>query len=100
VIPIRGDQYGQLIGLREALPEGDLATVPWRRHHPTHVLVAPESVDYNVGLFVKTVRMIAQVGQGSDFGGVGVGTDTPQTLARLGAAFLMVSSGMGGNVNI
>jgi hypothetical protein len=88
-------------GLREAFPAGDLATVPWRRHEPTHVLVDPASSSFNAGLFVKMARRIAQIGQGEDFAvpaTIGAPPQSAQStidLARLGAAFQIAAHQIG-----
>lgn len=85
--------------LTEAFPEGDLAIVPWKRHHPTHVLVDPRSADYNVDLFIKQVRLAAETAQG----GAIAPDPSPLALvklARLGAAFEAAVRGYRGDVNI
>lgn len=103
VIPVPGDEYNSGVGLREAFPLGDLAIVPWRRHQPTHVLIDPADADFNVTLFAKSVRNLAEWGQGDDFS-VPERSRVGANLARLGAAFLTIEHqlpfNLTSNVNI
>lgn len=97
VIP---DLYKSQVGMREAFPMGDLAVNRWQYHHPTHVLVDPESADYNVGVMVRHVRIVAETGLGSSLVHEVAKQDAqPESrLARLGAAFELVAAEYGLNV--
>jgi hypothetical protein len=100
VIPIPGEIYNSTRGLVDIMPMGDLAIVPWKRHTPTHVLIEPDTDDpaaYDVRLFVRHVRQIAQFARQDDFDGLRISAGLPN-LARLGAGFLAASA-MGGFVD-
>ena len=100
VIPLRKAERDREDGrgMIEAFPTGDLSRIGWRRHNPVHVLVNPNPAaedEFEVGLFVQTVRRLAQEPRGGDLGAMRtVGTQSTD-LARLGAAFLALAAEVG-----
>lgn len=96
VIPIPGHAFKsgqQWDWLREAVPTGDLGIVPWRRHHPSHVLVNPsDATDLTPAALVRGVRRLAEAGRSDDFHAPPSHHPSPGELARLGAALITLAS--------